>query len=292
MSHPKIHAARGFTLIELLVVIAIIAILAAILFPVFAQAKKAAKSVSSLSNMKQIMTGEKIYLGDSDDAYPTIYTTNPLAAGFPGGTTDPGSQDGGCAPKLGWFTANGGWTTTVSPYTKNGDIFAAGYAEKPFWLPGGVSPQGWCAEADAYPPALDAIKKAAPHGVTYMMRKALGGAGWFHGGPILDTGVALPAQNITHYEYASWSTDPNYHIWGQYKPGDIRNMALNCVFFDGHAKKIIGGQFRHLDPRYNNLGWGRPTQVGMDLDWFLTQNNDPSQVGNTDDPSKDTKDIN
>jgi prepilin-type N-terminal cleavage/methylation domain-containing protein len=61
---------RAFTLIELLVVIAIIAILAAILFPVFAQAKAAAKTTQSLSNMKQIGTGIKIYIGDSDDIYP------------------------------------------------------------------------------------------------------------------------------------------------------------------------------------------------------------------------------
>ena len=283
---------KAFTLIELLVVIAIIAILAAILFPVFAQAKKSAKSISSLSNMKQIGTSEKIYNNDSDDMYPTIYTTNPLAAGFPGGTTDPGSQDGGCAPKLGWYTADGGWVTSVYPYTKNGEIFAAGYAEKPFWLSGGKSPQGWCNEADAYPPALADIKKAAPNGVTYMMRKALGGAGWFHGGPISDTAVALPAQNLTHYEYASWSQDPNYHIWGQYAPGTVGNMALNVIFFDGHAKKIKGGQFRHLNPSYTNLGWGRPSQVGMDLDWFLTPDDAANPHANTDDPSKDTKDIN
>ena len=58
---------RAFTLIELLVVIAIIAILAAILFPVFAQAKAAAKATQSISNMKQIGTGQQLYMGDADD---------------------------------------------------------------------------------------------------------------------------------------------------------------------------------------------------------------------------------
>ena len=60
---------RAFTLIELLVVIAIIAILAAILFPVFAEAKRAAKQASDLSNVKEMCTGNLIYLGDHDDAY-------------------------------------------------------------------------------------------------------------------------------------------------------------------------------------------------------------------------------
>ena len=283
---------KAFTLIELLVVIAIIAILAAILFPVFAQAKSAAKSAVSLSNVKQIMTSEKLYLGDSDDAYPTIYTTNPQAAGFPGGTTNPDSQDGGCAPKLGWFVANGGWATLVYPYTKNGDIFNAPYAEKPFWLAGGVRPQGWCTEAEAYPPALDAMKRSAPQGVAYLMRKALGGAGWFNGGPISETSVSLPAENITHFEYASWSLDRTITTRRDYPVSEIPKFALNVVFFDGHAKKVKGGQFRHLNPAYTNLGFGRPTRIGMDLDWFLTQNSDPTRVSNTQDPSQDTKDIN
>jgi len=64
---------RAFTLIELLVVIAIIAILAAILFPVFAQAKEAAKKTTSISNMKQIGTSFALYLGDSEDTYPSAY---------------------------------------------------------------------------------------------------------------------------------------------------------------------------------------------------------------------------
>jgi len=61
---------KAFTLIELLVVIAIIAILAAILFPVFAQAKEAAKKTSDVSNIKQLLTGTQIYMGDSDDLFP------------------------------------------------------------------------------------------------------------------------------------------------------------------------------------------------------------------------------
>ena len=86
---------RGFTLIELLVVIAIIAILAAILFPVFAQAKNAAKKTQELSNLKNVLTGTLIYLGDSDDMFPpsTVYAWSP--------------------------TDNPGWSTRIQPYLKN-----------------------------------------------------------------------------------------------------------------------------------------------------------------------------
>lgn len=58
---------RGFTLIELLVVVAIIAILAAILFPVFAQAREKALQSSCLSNVKQLVTGIKMYNQDYDE---------------------------------------------------------------------------------------------------------------------------------------------------------------------------------------------------------------------------------
>jgi prepilin-type N-terminal cleavage/methylation domain-containing protein len=282
---------KAFTLIELLVVIAIIAILAAILFPVFAQAKKAAKSVASLSNAKQIGTAEKIYMNDSDDCYPTIYTTNPLAAGYPGGTNDPSSQDGGCAPNLGWFTANGGWAYTVAPYTKNGDIYRSVGAETPFWLAN--APEGWC--GTPLQPFVDALKQAAPKGVSFMYRKAFGGGGWFNGGPITDTMASRPASNIVHYEYASWSTDPNYHIWGTYPVGQLNNLALNVIFMDGHAKKIRGTQFRAL--RYN-MGYGDAagnskgnTKNGMDLDWFLKQEDSSGKAFNSSTPGDDTSDI-
>lgn len=65
---------KAFTLIELLVVIAIIAILAAILFPVFAQAKLAAKKTVSLSNTKEIGLGMQLYVNDSDDTTPIVFT--------------------------------------------------------------------------------------------------------------------------------------------------------------------------------------------------------------------------
>jgi len=92
---------RGFTLIELLVVIAIIAILAAILFPVFAQAREKARQTSCLSNIKQIMTGVKMYTQDYDEqSLPGWYTVNSNGSGT-------------------YYC----WQELTLPYIKNLDIF-------------------------------------------------------------------------------------------------------------------------------------------------------------------------
>jgi prepilin-type N-terminal cleavage/methylation domain-containing protein/prepilin-type processing-associated H-X9-DG protein len=82
---------KAFTLIELLVVIAIIAILAAILFPVFAQAKLAAKKTQVLSNVKQIGTGQLLYINDNDDTSPAL--------------------------------GQGDWTDKLYPYVKSEEMF-------------------------------------------------------------------------------------------------------------------------------------------------------------------------
>jgi prepilin-type N-terminal cleavage/methylation domain-containing protein len=294
--HRPTRNMAAFTLIELLVVIAIIAILAAILFPVFAQAKKAAKSIVSLSNVKQIGLAEKMYENDFDDGYPCIIQdTN-------------GDEDGGCAPHLEWFGAAGGWVVTLYPYVKNGGLFLSDGATSPFWIAGpetgvvGTSsgnggPDGWCPDGNPSPPGshayyADALAADAPGGVSFMYRKAFGGASWFNGGPITDTLAANPAQNIVNYEYAAWSTDPTYTIWGQYPVGQLNNLTLNCVFMDGHAKKVMGGQFRAL--QYGYEGFGVPnsdngpfTENGMSLDWFV--NPDGS---NSASPATNTSDIN
>lgn len=55
---------RAFTLIEVLVVVAIIAVLVAILLPALSQAKDHARSVNCRSNMKQLMVGMFVYVGD------------------------------------------------------------------------------------------------------------------------------------------------------------------------------------------------------------------------------------
>ncbi|MGV3616799.1 MAG: type II secretion system protein [Fimbriimonas sp.] len=273
---------KAFTLIELLVVIAIIAILAAILFPVFAQAKSAAKNTASLSNLKQIGTAMKLYVGDNDDAYPT-YGNDPALGN-------------GCIPNMEWMTAAGGWAYKVHPYTKNGDIYSVPASTKPYWL--GEGSWGWCGGKPSDPilaAMADDFNAKVKNGVQYMYRKAFGGAPRpdFAGGAITDTMAANPASTFVNYEYASWSTDPNVHIWGQYTPADISSkMALNVSFMDGHAKKVKGFNFRHLQ-HAGDIGWrAGDGKVGMDLDWFLRVPNAEGKASNSATPADDTRDVN
>src|SRR6266567_4630585 len=66
----------GFTLIELLVVIAIIAILAAMLLPTLTRSQTSAYRIQCTSQMRQLMLGFNMFIGDHNDQYPpTAYRT-------------------------------------------------------------------------------------------------------------------------------------------------------------------------------------------------------------------------
>jgi len=140
---------KAFTLIELLVVIAIIAILAAILFPVFAQAKLAAKKTAELSNCKQIGTGTKLYLADSDDMYPSGNTR--IAAD---GSNSQGEIH---------------WSWVLAPYMKNNQVWVS-----PLDPNGGWAPTCWNPATNNQGAGVPGIQ---PNGCTFAGYPATAGGG-------------------------------------------------------------------------------------------------------------------
>ena len=257
------RAGAAFTLIELLVVIAIISILAAILFPVFAQAREKARSISCISNLKQIGTAFMMYIQDYD-------------GGFPSGARpqDYGNIGYNCNPAYNAFKFNGGWVVPVHPYIKNAGIYSCPSANRPFWLGGKPEGFGSCTANEF----TQQLKVIAPNGVTYLYKGLMAAGSWYpsDGAVVNDAEFDLPAQNALIFEYASWHKDRNtVMLVAKPRTQDPRNMALNAVFADGHAKYTIHTQWRHLHPDFskNNAAvasyWGDPPQ-SMDLDWFLS----------------------
>ena len=125
---------RAFTLIELLVVIAIIAILAAILFPVFAQAKLAAKKSVTLSNVKQVSTGNFLYMGDNDDYYfmgRSCAQNSSLNPKYAGTAYNGGNLQGCSGGTSNWNVVDERyWQKYLMPYVKSVDLFTVPIRQK------------------------------------------------------------------------------------------------------------------------------------------------------------------
>lgn len=211
----------AFTLIELLVVIAIIAILAAILFPVFSQAKEAAKRAASLSNVRQIGLAMNMYITDSDDVTPAVYSYS-----------DGRSLD---------------FYQLMQPYVKNMDVFYS-----PVWERRDAAS---CSNTNTVPGAFvpTQVDRCLGYGYNW-------GFGIWAGGALVGFQRAFPGGNVLPGISSTEVEEPaslaafgdtyngrRYTISGigsilQWYTGPTRNSALrhggnfNVAFMDGHAK--------------------------------------------------------
>jgi prepilin-type N-terminal cleavage/methylation domain-containing protein/prepilin-type processing-associated H-X9-DG protein len=189
---------RGFTLIELLVVIAIIAILAAILFPVFARAREKARQTTCLSNLKQLGMGAMMYSQDYDEMVLTCYWAN-----------------------SGW------WTTLVTPYVKNTQIFTCPSCT--------ISPgYGHNHNNLGYNSHISLAQIAKPAETVilcdtgFVTNPSDPPSAW-----IQSTSTAYAGRCYTRWPNNStyWSSDPQ-------RPVPRHNTLCNCAFLDGHTKAM------------------------------------------------------
>jgi prepilin-type N-terminal cleavage/methylation domain-containing protein/prepilin-type processing-associated H-X9-DG protein len=242
---------KAFTLIELLVVIAIIAILAAILFPVFAQAKLAAKKTSALSAIKQLGLGVYLYIGDSDDEFPSAFQG-----------TD--------------WTGNDLWEIRLQPYTKSLGVFGATadsqagqVASVGSWAGVGVSFAansyygGWCCSPDW----SSGFQLRGPMGVGD--QKYPGGQdegyGWLDGSDLNDSAITQASGTIMLAE----KHGDDVAAWNSAYEGNSFNFRGNWSAFAMAGE--LGG------PDLDGIGWGPELIPNGQATAYKTLTNNPLQ---------------
>jgi prepilin-type N-terminal cleavage/methylation domain-containing protein/prepilin-type processing-associated H-X9-DG protein len=217
---------KGFTLIELLVVIAIIAILAAILFPVFAKAREKARQSSCLSNLKQIGLAHLSYAQDYDERFLQGRYT---------GTCMYGHVHTAAAPAA--INDYRGWTTHISPYIKNTQVFTCPSQTPSMCASGAVeattsNAYGWN-YAGLLGRSMGAIDAPAEQMLTMDMQETF----------------LIPTSNQQARAFTALGTGLARH-----------NEGSNIVYCDGHAKWLAGSAIRGLIPA---TGWS--TFVGVTI---------------------------
>ena len=227
---------RGFTLIELLVVIAIVSVLAAILFPVFQSVRENARAAACLSNEKQIGLAVAQYLQDSDETLYPFVTFDSSA--LPTVTAQEDSRlgvsdlDPAAAYPLLWYNA-------LQPYARSVAILACPDDAQPTLSPdasgtmaGGrfTVPRSYVANRSAEGLSLSQVDDPVETMVVTEKRTdadeaSEGGDLWlesFKGD--FNTDPAQPEQMMV--------------------ASDRHRGGINCVFFDGHAKRYTPALIR------------------------------------------------
>lgn len=103
---------KGFTLIELLIVVVIIGILAAIAIPKFAATKERAYVASMKTDLRNLVTAEEGYAGNSGGKY--LAPADSTAVKTLGAQLSTGNVMGGGAAVDASATTTPGWAATIT----------------------------------------------------------------------------------------------------------------------------------------------------------------------------------